>query len=124
MSKTTMVIEGLREFAGQQNNRFTAKMVAAHFNVSEDTARKVLRTMDGLQPMTEGKLTIWSFVTSNKRVIKTSPEARNHKILRYFRSACYNAAKLGLSQETMMSRLAGWLDEYEIEAKNLLRKVA
>lgn len=117
MTKSGTITAGLTEFAKQHGNKFTTHDVATHFNVSEDTARKVLRNTDGLQPQNAGHLIVWSFLAPLGRNIRKSPEARNHKILRYFRAACYNASKLGLSQEEMLTRLNGWLDEYEIEHK-------
>jgi hypothetical protein len=115
MTKSETILTGIREFSKTRGNKFTTQDVSTFFSVSEDTARKVLRNLDGLQPAKNGNIIVWSFITPGGRNIKKSPEARNHKILRYFRAACYNADKLGLSQEEMVSRLNGWLDEYEIK---------
>lgn len=114
VSKSGSIVTGIKQFASDNNNKFTVKMVAEHFEVSEDTARKVIRNLHGIAPQREGTSIVWSFVEPGKRIIKTSPEARKYKILRYFRSACYNAVKLGMSQREMVSQLKGWMEEYEV----------
>jgi hypothetical protein len=113
MTKFAITAETLTTLAQILDNHFTVKQVAEHFGCSEDTARKALRQIDGLQPKQEGRLMVWSFITI--KVSRNKP-CSEHKILRYFRAACYNAFHLNLTQEEMISKLQGWLDEYEVES--------
>jgi hypothetical protein len=97
-------------------NGFTANQIAVQFKISEKLATKILRETDGLTTRKVGEVKFYEFgEVKTKRNIKIGTEERREKVIAYFKAACYNATKTGMTREDLRTELEAMMTEYDVE---------